>query len=269
LKVKRAADTNAPAETLEIDLSLKVLGSYSKTAPFDCGKTDKLITQTADWLVGKSSLNATLHADLLGLLATGEEKYIQAVRLQVHAWAKDFHDPKHVLANGGLVAWHWGYMNFVMTEYYLLTGDTYVLPAIEAYSVKLAAGQDSAGLWGHRMCYPELKRAYGYGVMNQPSLSIFLSLILAEKCGVKSPVVRDAVKRTHEHYRSHITRGVLPYGNHDSMIHLFTNNGTQFSINGRTTFTCAVELANFGPDALPAAEVEWQLKDTKGGARRN
>jgi len=218
------------AEPLSITLKLKVLGSYSKTAPCKCAKTEALITQTADWLVEKGGLNTTLNADLLGLLATGEDKYIQVVRGQVHTWAKEFQDPNAELKADGYVSWHWGYRNLVLTEYYLLTGDKYVLPAIKAYSLKLAAGQDAAGLWGHRMCHPELGRAYGYGVMNQPSVSIFISLILAQKCGIDDPVLRAAIERTHSHFDNWVGRGALPYGNHAPMEHLFTNNGTSGSL---------------------------------------
>lgn len=117
-----------------------------------------------------------------------------------------------------------------MAEYCLLTGDEFVLPAIRQTSRVLAAGQDQAGLWGHRMADPELGRAYGYGVMNQSSLSAFLSLILAEKCGVKDQVVLGAIKRTHDHYAKWIGRGALPYGNHGPKEDAFTNNGTSGSL---------------------------------------
>jgi hypothetical protein len=66
--------------------------------------------------------------------------------------------------------------------------------------------------------------------MNQPSLTCFLGLILAEKCGVKDPMVRAAIKRTHAHYNKWIGQGALPYGNHQPMEHLFTNNGTSGSL---------------------------------------
>ena len=35
----------------KVDLQLKVLGTYSETAPYNCPKTDAIITQTADYLV--------------------------------------------------------------------------------------------------------------------------------------------------------------------------------------------------------------------------
>jgi hypothetical protein len=213
-----------------VELQLDRLGDYDPEQPRDCQKTDALITKTADYLVAQKK-PSTLHAGMLGLLATGEEQYIKVVHDYLHGadWAQppaEGADPP----GGGLVSWGWGYQNLLLCEYYLLTGDAYVLPAIRMYSRVLAEGQDQAGLWGHRMCHPELGRAYGYGVMNQPSLSVFLSLILADKCGIADPVVKAAIKRTHDHYDKWVGEGALPYGNHQPMEMQFTNNGTSGSL---------------------------------------
>jgi hypothetical protein len=218
-------------ESLSITLQLKQLGTYSKTAPTDCKKTDALITQSADTIVADKNYGQ-LNWGLLGLLATGEEQYIKVVREFLHAaeWAQPPADTSALLKAGGYVSWHWGYRNLLMTEYYLLTGDKFVLPAITQLSRTLAAGQDQAGLWGHRMAHLELGRAYGYGIMNQPTLSVFISLILAEKCGVTDKVVREAIKRTHDHYDNWVGRGALPYGNHGPKEDAFTNNGTSGSL---------------------------------------
>ncbi|MDP6354999.1 MAG: DUF6288 domain-containing protein [Planctomycetota bacterium] len=221
-----------PQTPVPVTLNLKVLGSYSETAPVDCSKTDVLITQAADFVV-KSKRFGTLQAGLLGLLATGEEQYVKIVRDTLHAaaWAQPPKDLNELVGTtAGYVAWRWGYQTLLMAEYYLLTGDKFVLPAITKYARGLASGQDQAGLWGHQMCHKELGRAYGYGVMNQPTITVFIALILAEKCGVKEPMVRAAIERTHAHYDKWVGRGALPYGNHAPMEHLFTNNGTSGSL---------------------------------------
>jgi HEAT repeat protein len=221
----------SPLEPLIVTLNIPVLGSYSKTAPVDCKKTERLIAQTADHIVDNKKYGQ-LNWGALGLLATGEGPYIKVVRDYLHAaeWAQPPADVNALLKAGGYVSWHWGYRNLLMTEYYLLTGDTFVLPAITQLSRTLAAGQDQAGLWGHRMAHPELGRAYGYGIMNQPTIPIFISLILAEKCGVKDPAVREAIERTHGHYDKWVGRGALPYGNHGPSQGQFTNNGTSGSL---------------------------------------
>ena len=118
----------------KVDLQLKVLGAYSDTAPQDCPKTDAIITRTADYLVKSRKFGRhTMNIGLLGLLATGEQRYIDVVKKVLHGagWAKP--DIKLSL-EGTYKSWSWGYTHLLLCEYYLLTGDEYVLPAIKAYT---------------------------------------------------------------------------------------------------------------------------------------
>ena len=50
-------------------------------------------------------------------------------------------------------SWRWGYAAITLSEYFLLTGDESVLPAIRSLALSLAIGQDSGGLWGHTMAH--------------------------------------------------------------------------------------------------------------------
>ncbi len=215
----------------KVNLQLKVLGAYSDTAPYNCPKTDAIIAQTADYLVksrkfGRGSMNI----GLLGLLATGEQKYIDVVKGVMHQapWAKP--DIKLTL-QGTSKAWGWGYTTMLLCEYYLLTGDEYVLPAIKAYSVAIARGRDAAGLWGHRMADPGINRGqlhgrlHGYAVMNQSSLPLFICMLLADKCGVRHPELQAGIKQTGAFYASFVGRGTLPYGVHDPKPKSYNNNG--------------------------------------------
>ncbi|KPK48980.1 MAG: hypothetical protein AMK72_05620 [Planctomycetes bacterium SM23_25] len=212
-----------------VDLQLKVLGAYSKTAPYNCPKTDAILTQTADYLV-KTGKFGRLNIGLLGLLATGEQKYIDVVKKVLHQadWAKP--DIKLSL-QGTSKAWYWGYTALLLCEYYLLTGDEYILPAVKAYAVAIAQGRDAAGLWGHRMADPEVNRGklhgrlHGYAVMNQSSLPLFISLLLADKCRVRHPEVQAGIRQTHTFYDSFVGRGTLPYGVHEPNVKSFNNNG--------------------------------------------
>ena len=225
------SETKQPQESkeLEVVLNLKVLGEYSDTTPINCKKSDAIITQAADYL-SESWNMGKLNWGILGLLATGEEKYIKIAAEKIREMGNPPENPDDLLEGKMYVSWHYGYTNLVLTEYYLLTGDKYVLPKIRQLSRTLAAGQDQAGLWGHQMAKPFNGRAHGYGVMNQPSLHIFISLILAQKCGVKDDSVIEAIKRTHDHYDKWVGQGSLPYGNHGPGSNHFTNNGTSGSL---------------------------------------
>lgn len=219
---------------LQVELTLKVLGSYSSTSPIDCPKTDAIITQTADKIVELGSYGR-INVGLMALLSTGEKKYIDHVGKVIHEakWAKpDIELP----ITGSSVSWHRAYITMTLCEYYLLTGDEYVIPAIKAYSHIIALGQDAAGLWNHQSANPDANfgklhgRLYGYGAINQTSVALWISLILAEECGVKDPEVSAAVEKTHKLYSYWIDRGRLPYGNHGAGEDFFTNNGTSGSV---------------------------------------
>ena len=214
----------------KVNLQLKVLGAYSATAPYRCPKTDAIITRTAEAIA--RSKEFAIHGvpiDLLGLLATGEPKYVGVVKDVIHKapWASP--DLKLSLADSAI--WGWGYTNLLLAEYYLLTKDEFVLPALKTYSVALAEGRDAAGLWGHRVANPETNRGQlhgrlpGYAVMNQSSLPCFVSLMLADKCGIKHPEVQAAIEQTHGFYTDFIGKGTLPYGVHDPKLGSFNNNG--------------------------------------------
>ncbi len=216
----------------KVDLQLKILGSYSDTAPLGCPKTNAIITQTADHLSKTRDFGGHgLPIGMLGLLATGERKYIDVVRNELHAaaWAKP--DIKLTLDTYNRSTWSWGYINLLLGEYYLLTRDEYVLPAFKAYSIAIASGRDAAGLWGHGMATLDLNRGQahgrlpGYAVMNQSSLPCFLSLLLADKAGIKHPEIQAGIAQTHGFYTDFIGRGTLPYGVHDPKPGSFNNNG--------------------------------------------
>ena len=228
-----------------VTLQLDVVGpdTFNDTAPYDCPKTDALITEAADYILsGKArSPYGRLQIGLLGLLATGEDKYIKHVRDHLHEaeWAKPGNPDALVGSTQMYTTWYWGYKNLILTEYYLLTGDEYVLPAIRMYAEAMAHGQDAAGIWGHRMHDPKTQRAFGYGPMNQPTMPVYLSLILAKKCGVDSPRISEAIQRTTNHYISKYQhKGALPYGNGDPNSKGYNNNGSSASL--------AIALAAYG-----------------------
>jgi hypothetical protein len=216
----------------KVDLKLEILGSYSETAPNNCPKTDAIITRAADHLAMTRKFGrADMNIGMLGMLATGETKYIDVVREEIHAaeWAKP--DIKLSLETYNRTAWSWGYTNLLLGEYFMLTRDEYVMPALTAYSIAIAGGRDAAGLWGHGMATLDLNRGQpngrlpGYAVMNQSSLPCFLSLLIARKAGIRHPEIDACIAQTHGFYTDFIGRGTLPYGVHDPSAKSFNNNG--------------------------------------------
>lgn len=221
----------------KVELQLPVMGRYSKTAPYDCAKSDKIISQLAEALrkSGKAGQGAT-RSGILGLMATGQEKDFDAAATLIKAGNLTKVDPATVddmLAGGkdmGYVGWYWGYNLIALGEYYLISRDESVLPAIETYALGLARGQDAGGLWGHRMATKGRGgRLPGYAQMNQPSLSNFMGMLFAQKCGIKDPVLDKAIEKTNAYFADHVDKGAFPYGVHGPQTRQFNNNGTSGS----------------------------------------
>jgi HEAT repeat protein len=123
-------------------------------------------------------------------------------------------------------AWEWSYACVFLSEYYLATRDAHVLPAIREYATKIAEGQSVIGTWGHGMSLPKYDGGLGgYGAINQPGLTCWLAMILAQKCGVDDALVRKAVARSHRFFGFYTGKGSIPYGDHAPYWFLHDNNG--------------------------------------------
>jgi hypothetical protein len=218
----------------QADLQLKVYGDFSDTAPANCKKTDAIVTAVADRMITMPKELAEDHLAVgwLGLMATGEDKYLDFVKAHLPAqeWAKPDREQIMAVVRGegdlGYVGWYWGYRLIALCEYHLLTGDKSVLPGIETYAVALSNGQDAAGTWGHRMATQARGgRLPGYAHINQPSLSCFIGLALARKCGINDPAVVKALTKCQGFFNTFTGRGAIPYGVHSPNSRDFDNNG--------------------------------------------
>jgi len=227
----------------EVELQLEVLGAYAESAPYNCSKTELIIDRAAEFLAAdiiasldpdnrrsRGSYNSkATHSALLGLMATGEKKNIDLVTKAINSTdiLKPDVDMIAALLRGeadmGYVGWYWGYDCLLLGEYYLLTKDASVLPALETYAVSLARGQDAGGLWGHRMALNG--RLPGYAQMNQSSLSCFLGMLIAKKCGIKHPDLDKGIAKTYAYYATHVNEGGFNYGVHGPNTKAFNNNG--------------------------------------------
>ncbi|MFU8892909.1 MAG: DUF6288 domain-containing protein [Luteolibacter sp.] len=234
-----------------IDIPLPVIGTYADSAPYDCPKTDLIITRAADFIIESKKLGRDgFPIALLGLLATGEPKYIDFVKHQVRQekWAQP--DIKLSIDKYVRSAWNWAYTGIFLGEYYLLTKDEFVLPALEAHTVALAKGRDAGGLWGHGIASLDLNKGQrhgrlpGYAQMNQTSLACYLAILLAEKSGIRHPDILAAIAQNDTYFSSFINRGTLPYGVHNPNAKAFNNNG----MSGLAAITFAIN------DNQPGAE---------------
>lgn len=213
-------------ETMDVELELEVMGSYSKTAPYDCPKSAKILAQACK-VLEKEMLEKIPHIwggiSGLALLATGNAEYLPKVQTYARSLAA-----KEVERKGG-GAWDCGYRSVFLCEYYLLSGDKEVLPAIKVLTLKMAKGQGRYGTFGHGFSArtPEGK-LHGsippYGAVNQAGLIVNFGIVLGRKCGVQDPEVRAAIERACKFFGYYVDKGAIPYGEHDPFM-CHDNNG--------------------------------------------
>ena len=115
--------------------------------------------------------------------------------------------------------WDWGYRNVFLCEYYLLTGDKEVLPAINEYAISLAKGQSMYGTFGHGIAKltPD-GQLHGsippYGPVNAAGLIANMAIVMGKNCGVKHPEIEPAVDRASKFFGYFVDKGAIPYGEH-------------------------------------------------------
>ncbi|MDZ4829003.1 MAG: DUF6288 domain-containing protein [Phycisphaerae bacterium] len=210
-----------------IAIALEPRKSFSGTSPWNCAKAARIIEDGCRSIAQRGfpggSIDKPTRGDnwdpevlnsvnAMALLASGKPEYLALVS----EYARKV-GPKELdlVMREGLYAWTWGYAALFLTEYYLVTKDDFVLPAIREYAHKIAIGQSEVGTWGHGFRVEGNNGTLGgYGAINQCGLVCWISLILAEKCGIDDPAVHTAVRKSHEFFRFYIGKGSVPYGDH-------------------------------------------------------
>lgn len=217
-----------------VTIVLATLGSYSTTSPWHCEKTNAIIDGACRAIVKRGlfnkdgrgqvirNANVNRSIDALGLLATGDPKYLPLVKDYVDVVCATNLDAQQLVE---LKSWNLAYMNILMCEYHLLTGDRAVLPAIEACASRIVDGRSGVGTWGHSMRMPHQRYAAGYGSMNQIGLTLTISLLLTQRCGVDVPDLDKAVEQSLDFFRYFIAKGSIPYGDHGQSGGGFAGNG--------------------------------------------
>ncbi|MCE9557057.1 MAG: HEAT repeat domain-containing protein [Planctomycetes bacterium] len=204
-------------KTAQLELNLRVLGTYSATAQYDCPKS-KLIFAKACKVLEKEPLQEDLWGAVngLALLATGNRDYLPKVQAYARKIAPQ---AQKIELKDGMFVWDWGYKNLFLCEYYQITRDEEVLPAITIYTTFLAKGQSMYGTFGHGIAN---RRADGglhgsippYGPVNAAGLVGNISIVLGKRCGVTDPEIDPAIERASKFFGYFVDKGSIPYGEH-------------------------------------------------------
>lgn len=223
-------------ETLEVELKLRTMPSYSDTAPYDCPKTKQILEEAwkvlekkfvVDPKIPRSGRGGIIEA--MALVASGKPEHRKLVNDWVHGPNSPWLPPTQPIGemfkpgykgNKGYQSWQMGYTGLYCALYYDATGDDFVLPALRKYAIETAMGQSGGGSWGHTFAYPSFnggelhKMNPGYGGLNAAGNRCFFLITLAQKLGIKDPEIDAAVERARKFFGSYVDQGCIPYGDH-------------------------------------------------------
>ena len=179
----------------DVLVQIPVMGSYSKTWPLNCPKSDKIVRNLAD-VVGKQA--EPKWGSVMFLLSTGEEKDLEVVR----GWMKN-------LKMVGGTNWEKGYRGQGVCEYYLRTGDQSVLPFIKQATEELRAHMFNGG-WSGRGAPAAFTYSVGTGQVHASGVNCMSFLLMAKLCGVE---VDDYMfKKTFAQFYRFAGHGNVAYG---------------------------------------------------------
>jgi hypothetical protein len=182
-------------------------GTYAATYPSICAKSDKVLNELLEYLVEHQaedgSFGNPVHNTFapLALLASGDAKYLPAVERNARYHCRETRPNDNRYFD--LINWSYMSAAMVLSEYYLATGEAWVLPELQEVHDHLAKAQylhmsqinpkakqshpdsfpkgpsDSHGGWGHNPGFE------GYGPIAMLTGQGALAYSLMDQCGIE------------------------------------------------------------------------------------
>ena len=177
-----------------VSVQIEALGRFSPTWPYHCERSDKLMLELCDFLyeeykrAGSFGRPHTSAAAVLALMGSNVQKYERLAFEIVRGYSDKRYDP---LNGTGFQVWNYGHEGILMGEYYLLTQDRRILPAIQSLVDCLEVSQrPEAGSYSHRPG-PYLMRRIadggpkGYGAMSLTGSICMTAMSLFKEAGLE------------------------------------------------------------------------------------
>ena len=193
-------------KNINVELTLKVMGKYSPRAPFDCPKTEKIISDLDDWMIKKGARRGFLNYDAIYMLATGKPELQGYVRRIVYEIISKPIPKKEIDPRNAGKSWHNSAEAFLLGEYYMATGDKNVLGHLKHATLRLAASQHPEGGWRHN--FPGGDH---YGLIPNAGLPGVLGMHFATEAGLE--IDHEKFNKAVNHFEKNRTEtGWLIYG---------------------------------------------------------
>eukprot|EP00112_Aurelia_sp_Birch-Aquarium-sp1_P001245 Seg11286.3 transcript_id=Seg11286.3/GoldUCD/mRNA.D3Y31 product="hypothetical protein" protein_id=Seg11286.3/GoldUCD/D3Y31 len=162
-------------------------GAFSKTFPYDCAKTEKILAEHYAYLLEKQREDGSLHGRphlnafaALALMGSDKKEHLAAAKKVMQYFAKVTNDE---ISYGGLDCWKYSLYGICLGEYYLLTKEKWVLTELEEINRWLHKAQMKNGGWGHRPT--DRPGGNGYGSINILTSQAKAAWALMMRCGLK------------------------------------------------------------------------------------
>lgn len=246
----------------EVRVEIPPLGAWSSASLGEGAKAERVRAAALDRIAQRPLAHPSVENSIaaLALLAGAEPAHRPAVDAYAQLLGRNRPGPD---PEPGMTAWEWGWAGIFLAEHHLATQSVPSRETLGAYARAIARGQSGVGSWGHGMALANEARSLGgYGALNQAGLGCWLTLILAQRCGIDEPLIREATQRSLEYFRFHVGKGSIPYGDHPPFWDLHDNNGK----NGQAAIAFAllgdVEAARFFTRMSLASHAERELGHT-------
>jgi hypothetical protein len=197
-------------ETVTADLKIDTqYGMYSATYPAACPKSDKILKELLDYISKQQredgSFGDPVHNTFaaLALLGSGDKKYLPDVERNLRHLCESLRATDDEGRKLGLINWSYMGTAIVLSEYYLITKQPWVLKELEFIRDQLEKGQyldmsqiNPAAKESHPDSYPTgPKQAHGgwghnpgfegYGPIGMITAQGALAYSLMHRCGIK------------------------------------------------------------------------------------
>lgn len=192
----------------KIGIPLRKVGRFAPTFPYDCPRSKRMLEELCDFIVADylsanwkkpNAFHGMSYGQAHGLLAlmgSGLPKYEPLIRREISRLSTSRFNPEA----GGFQCWRWGFEGIVLGEYYLLTRDPSVLPAIKSVAETMPLGCHAGnGIYTHRS-YLAIMRGGDKPYASIAAISglNMVAMSLFKKAGL--PYDEQLHRRIHQHY---------------------------------------------------------------------
>jgi len=209
----------------EVDLTvtLPVTGPYAPLWPYECKKSAKILRDACQWLVDRQlprgafveergdgfALGPALEGLLL--LSSGDPVFLESARRLAYDFVRNPGPDPLKGEKQGTDGWGQSYQGMFVAEYYLRTGDSYVVPYLKWMRKVLDTGMGAAGGWGHSYGHVGGYAVGGY--INPVGVMVLNALALMEEAGIEGDPKKLELASNYFRRWSYGSRGIH-YGDH-------------------------------------------------------